>query len=176
MIKICKCLMIAVLLSAGGFHTADAAMSGVKGDPTLRWEVIGDNEDIKNNAYERCRLIRAVHPGQGKVSESRRNFYDIMSKYIANLYTQSLMVSAYIAAEDEGDKGNDKTSQLEVIKQEQNKRLGNIARRLNIITSLEAGTAILDLLSDLETLPGNTYQSFKTHKNNEYGTECEELK
>ena len=176
MIKFCKYFTIAVLLSAGLLNTAVAAMSGIKGDPQTPWAVIGNNKKIENNEYQRCKVIRAMLPGVGKIGESRRNIYDTMSQYIANLYVQSIMIPAYIAAEEEGDKGNDKTNQVEVIKQEQNKHLGNIARRLNIINSLEAGTAMIELLTELSSLPSTTYQSFKTHKNGGYGTECEELK
>ena len=154
-----------------------SSTSSVTGDPSIRWDVIGDNKEIKNNAYERCVLIRSILPGKGKSAETVRNNYDIMSKYISYLYVQSVMISVNIAAEEKAKtkSGADKSNQVELLKQEINGHLGNITRRINIINSLEAGMTMLELLNKMKNVPSDTYSSFKL-ANGDVGYDCEVLK
>lgn len=165
---------ISGIVSAG-----EASSSPISGDPSIRWDMIGDNKEVKNNEYERCRLIRAILPGEEKSAETTRNRYDILSKYVSYLYTQSVMISVNIAAEEQAKKksGADKSNQIELLKQEVNAHLGNITRRINIINSLEAGITMLELLNKMRNLPNSTYNSFKLHNSaGDDGYDCEDLK
>lgn len=162
---------------SGSARAGENSSSPISGDPSIRWDIIGNNEKVKNNAYERCMLIRSILPGQGKSAETVRNNYDIMSKYVSYLYTQSVMISVNIAAEEQAKKksGADKSNQVELLKQEINGHLGNITRRINIINSLEAGVTMLELLNKMRDLPSNTYSSFKL-PDGDVGYDCEVLK
>lgn len=171
-----------VLFLCGRYAVAaEGSQSPVSGDPSIKWDIIGNNQKIENNAYQRCLLIRSVIPGQGKSSETQRNIFDTMSKYVSYLYAQSVMVSVNIAAEEEAVKliKASKTGQIELIKNGINYHLGNITRRLNIIASLEAGVAMIDMMTELQNLPSGTYARFKIHKEGafgETGDNCDALK
>lgn len=176
-----KNFIFAVLLLVCGISGVAFAgknsSSPISGDPSIRWDMIGDNKEVKNNAYERCRLIRSLLPGQGKSAETVRNNYEIMSKYISYLYTQSVMIPVSIAKEEKAERKSaaDKSNQVELLKQEINGHLGNITRRINIINSLEAGMTMLELLNKMRNLPSDTYSSFKL-ANGDVGYDCEVLK
>ena len=131
---------------------AFAVKSVIKGDPELLWRTPLGKEDIENNEYNRCLLIKKVKPGVLKASETNRNVYELLSEYTANLYTQSIKTAAYIEEEsqkekdkDEGDLSNEQT----IIKTKITRKLSEIARRVNIINSLDAGTSMLTSLIEM---------------------------
>lgn len=182
MLKIYKILFMML----GGVcicFSSSAAEIKVKGDPELLWLSPLGKEDIENNAYNRCRLIKLIKPGAGQTTRTDKNNFDIFSSYISNLYAQSIKISAYIAEEDknESDTSSSQTSldnEKAIIEQEIIRRLADISRRINIINSFEAGIAMLDSLWYIRNLGPTTYEEFRALQNGkyEYVTDCEVLK
>ena len=180
MLNIYKYLIVIVMISliSGTAETRDLK---VKGEPVIKWQSPLDG-DIENNAYNRCRLIKALKPGVGKSSDSMRNNYDVFSEYISNLYTQSIKISAAIEKElkeEKNKKSQDKTENERVLlNQDVTPYLADIAQRMNIIVSFEAGTAVLNRLEAIRGLPQNVYSEIATIKDGKwvYVNDCEELK
>lgn len=156
-----------------------AAEIKVQGDPELIWLTPLGKEDIENTAYNRCKFIRVMKPGIDKVNETTKNTYDVLSNYISNLYAQSIKISAYVDAEEKKDDPDvDLTDEKILIDELITRRLGNIARRINIINSFEAGMAVLSNLLIIDSMPNNTYETFRTLNNGqyEYVSDCSVLK
>lgn len=160
---------------------AYAKKSKIKGDPEVVWLSPLGSGNIKNDAYNRCRLIRAMKPGEGKTSETAKNTYDILSTYATNLYAQSIKLGSYIEAEKEEDSSSsepDLSNEKALLDEEVIKRLGDIARRMNIINSFEASTMLLKSLDTIVQLPPSAYSEFRVLKNGklDYSSDCEDLK
>lgn len=159
---------------------AYAKKSKIQGDPELVWLSPLGSGDIENNAYNRCRLIRALKPGEDKAAETTKNTYDILSTYASNLYAQSIKVGGYIEAEKEKDSSEDPdvSDEKALLDEEVIKRLGDIARRMNIINSFEASTMLLKSLDTMVKLPPTAYSEFRVLKGGklEYSSDCEDLK
>lgn len=164
------------------WRQAEAAKSQIKGDPELMWLNPLGKEDIENNAYNRCLLIKTLKPGVEKASQSRKNFYDTMSQYAANLYAQSIKIAAYLDEEKEAKKGiadKELTNEQDILEHEIIGRLGEITRRINIINSFEAGRVMLEDLWAIKTqFKDDAYSQFMAFTNGEYDftTDCEVLK
>ncbi len=178
-----KYRFLAVLLMAVFcFNTsAEAARSKVKGDPDLLWMTPLGKSDIKNNAYNRCLLIRAVKPGLGKGGKARRNAFDILSTYASNLYAQSIKISSQLEEENapagsftafKAD-ANDEKALAEKI----TRTMADITRRLNIINSLEAGGVMVDSLMKIKQMD-LVYDTFPAVVDGkwDYVSDCEALK
>ena len=152
----------------------------IKGDPDLIWlSPLGDS-DIENNAYNRCRLIKKIKPGNEKASETTKNNFDILSSYASNLYAQSLKMAGYIESE-QGESSSseaDLSSKTGITDVEVTQRIGYIAHRMNIINSLEAGIMLLESLSIMADQAPTTYSDFRVLKNGtfEYSSDCNDLK
>lgn len=161
---------------------AEAAKSQIKGDPELLWLNPLGKEDIENNAYNRCLLIKKLKPGVEKASESRKNFYETMAVYATNLYAQSLKINAYLDEEKEAKKGiadKELTNEQDILEHEVLGRLGEITRRINIINSFEAGRVMLEDLWTIKTqFKDDAYSKFMVLKDGEYdfSMDCEDLK
>ena len=157
-----------------------AKKSKIKGDPEVIWLSPLGSGDIKNDAYNRCRLIRVMKPGEGKASETTKNTYDVLSTYATNLYAQSIKLGSYIEAEKEKDSSSepDLSDEKALLDEEVIKRLGDIARRMNIINSFEANIMLLKSLDTIVQLPPSAYNEFRVLKDGkfDYSTDCEDLK
>ena len=176
-----KHIIFAFLLSVGVvISPAHAKKSLIKGDPELIWLSPLGSGDIENNAYNRCRLIKLLKPGADQTTAITRNTYDILSTYAANLYAQSIKISDYIEAEKEKSSTSDPdiSDEKALLDNEVKQRLGDIARRMNIINSFEASIAIFEGLNEMIQLSPHAYESFKVLKNGtiEYSSDCEDLK
>ena len=174
-------LIFAFLLSVGVvISPAYAKKSKIKGDPELVWLSPLGSGDIENNAYNRCRLIKSLKPGKDAASTATKNTYDILSTYAANLYAQSIKVAGYIEAEKEKDSSSDPdlSDEKALLDEEVTKRLGDIARRMNIIISFEASTMLLESLNEMVDLSPSAYSEFRVLKNGklDYSSDCEDLK
>ena len=158
---------------------AYAKKSKIKGDPDLIWLSPLGSGDIENNAYNRCRFIKTIKPGRGHALETSQNTHDILSTYAANLYAQSVKLAGYIEAEKEksNDKDPDLSDEKALLDEEVTKRLGDIARRMNIINSFEAGTVMLESLAIINKLPERSYEEFRVIKGGDliYSNDCEDL-
>lgn len=177
-----KIILITIfLLAVFVFVTPSyAKKSKIKGDPELLWlSPLGDS-DIKNNDFNRCRLIKKIKPGPGHALEESNNTHDILSTYISNLYAQSIKISGYIEAEKEKTDNSepDLSDEKTLLDEEVTKRLGEISRRMNIINSFEAGTMLLESLNKLNELYPNAYETFKIIKNDslELSDDCNDYK
>lgn len=160
--------------------SANMLSAKVKGDPELLWlSPLGD-EDIENNAYNRCRIIKMLKPGIGQTSTATKNSYDIFTNYISNLYAQAIKISAYIDQEDEGDDSMtaDISNEIAIIEEGIIQTTADISRRINIINSFEAGISILDSLEALDDLSPGIYSEFRAMEDGhyEYVSDCEVLK
>ena len=148
-----------------------AAKSPIKGDPELVWlSPLGD-ENIENNAYNRCRLIRALKPGVGKASTVTNNTYDILSSYASNLYAQAIKISAHIKAEKEAaatEKKPDISNEVSIVENEITNRLIGISRRINIINSFEASTEMIKNIQEMVRMTPVTYQDFRALSDGKY--------
>ena len=156
-----------------------AAEIKVQGDPELIWLTPLGKQDIENTAYNRCSFIRVMKPGSAKTSKTTKNTYDVLSNYISNLYAQSIKISAYIDAEEKEDKPDvDLTDEKILLDELVTRRLGNIARRMNIINSFEAGIAVLSNLLIINSMPNNTYETFRALSDGkyEYVSDCKVIK
>ena len=176
-----KYIIFAFLFSVCIFISpASAKKSNIKGDPELIWLSPLGSADIENNAYNRCRLIRLIKPGADQTTAANQNTYDILTTYSTNLYAQSIKVAGYIEAEKEKSDTSepDLTDEKALLDEEVTKRLGDIARRMNIINSFEASTMLLESLSTMIELPPTAYESFRVLKGGklEYSSNCEDLK
>ncbi|MCQ2740581.1 MAG: hypothetical protein MJ210_00460 [Alphaproteobacteria bacterium] len=155
-----KILFFTVVLLAMGFLSEALAKSVVKGDPELLWRSPLGKEDISNTAKNRCLLIKKIAPGATKATETTENIYELLSEYTSNLYAQSIMITAYLEEETEDEKklslpkANDEIS---IIKKKITRRLEDIARRLNIINSLDAGTSVVSSLFYMVGQSNNVY-------------------
>ncbi len=171
-------LLIMLLFSLCLFNTpANAARSRVKGDPDLLWLTPLGKSDIKNNAYNRCLLIRAVKPGSGKGGEAQRNAFDILSTYSSNLYAQA--VKTWVNVEEEKAANNKKADDEKALIEKATRTLSDISRRLNIINSLEAGGVMVDSLMEIRSMGSTVYETFPAIVNGKYdssATDCEVLK
>ena len=156
------------------------AKSQVKGDPELMWLSPFGDDDIEDNGYNRCRIVRLVKPGSGKSTTTTQNRYDILSNYISNLYAQSIKISAHIEEEKKKDDSSSTSTdnEIAIIEKEIVQRMADISRRLNIINAFEAGILMLDALNEIDTLPSDTYSSFRALNGSsyEYVSDCEVLK
>ena len=105
---------------------------------------------------------------------------DIISSYAANLYAQSIKISDYIEEEKQKDNSSDPdvSDEKALLDEEVTKRLGDIARRMNIINSFEASTMLLESLEAMVELSPDAYEIFRVLKNGkiEYSSDCEDLK
>lgn len=157
-----------------------ARRSKIKGDPELVWLSPLGSGNIENNAYNRCRLIRTLKPGKEEVSATTRNTFDILSTYASNLYAQAIKIGGYIEAEKEKDSSTapDLSDEKALLDEEVTRRLGDIARRINIINSFEAGTMLLESLNTMIKLSPDAYSEFRVLKSGtfEYSDDCEDLK
>jgi hypothetical protein len=157
-----------------------AKKSKIKGDPELLWLSPLGSSDIENNEYNRCLFIKKIKPGYGHALEANQNTLDILSTYAANLYAQSIKLAGYIEAEKEksGESDPDLSDEKALLDEEVTKRLADIARRMNIINSFEAGTMLLESLSTLNKLPTTTYEEFRVIKGGlvTYSSDCNDLK
>ena len=176
-----KNIFLVMLLLSFCICMGDAyAKSKIKGDPELVWvSPLGDS-DIKNNAYNRCRLIKKIKPGADQVTAATQNTYDILSTYASNLYAQAIKIAGYIEAEKEktDTKEPDLSDEKALLDNEVTQRLGDIARRMNIINAFEASTAVLESLNAMVRLPPSAYNEFRVLKDGEYtySGDCEDLK
>lgn len=173
--------IFAFLLSIGVVASpVHAKKSKIKGDPELVWLSPLGSEDIKNNAYNRCLLVKALKPGANETAKTTRNTYEILSTYAANLYAQAIKISGYIEAEKEKDGSSDPdlSNEKALLDEEVTKRLGDIARRMNIINSFEASTMLLESLKAIVELSPTAYNNFRVFKNGafSYSSDCEDLK
>ena len=159
---------------------AYAKKSKIKGDPELVWVSPLGSADIKNNAYNRCLLIKKLKPGIEHTSATTKNTFDILSTYASNLYAQSIKIAGYIEKEKEKSSLSDPdlSNEKALLDEEVTKRLGDIARRMNIINSFEAGTMLLESLNAIIQLSPESYREFRVVKNGvmEYSSDCEDLK
>ena len=177
-----KSFKIFAFLSLVGVVTspAHAKKSKVKSDPEVVWLSPLGSEDIENNAYNRCLLIKKIKPGSGKASETIQNTYEILVPYATNLYAQSIKISDEIDAEKEKDDSStpDLSSEKVLLEEEVTQRLGLLARRMNIINAFEAGITVLDSLNAMIELLPDAYSNFRVIKNGkvEYSENCEDLK
>ncbi len=157
------------------------AYAKVKGDPELLWlSPLGD-EDIEETPYNMCRIIKSIKPGVGQTSTTTKNLYDIFSNYISNLYAQSIKISAYIAEEEEDEEDDslsaDISNEIAIIEEGIIQSTADIARRINIINSFEAGIAMLDALEELDNMAPGIYSEFLAldNGNYDYVSDCEYL-
>ena len=160
-------------------NLSEAAEIKVQGDPELIWLTPLGKQDIENTAYNRCNFIRVMKPGSAKTSKTTKNTYDVLSNYISNLYAQSIKISAYIDAEEKEDSPDvDLTDEKILLDKLVTRRIGNIARRMNIINSFEAGIAVLSNLIIINSMPSNTYETFRAVNDGkyEYVSDCKVLK
>ncbi len=176
-----KYIIFAFLLSVGAIISpAYAKKSPIKGDPELVWLSPMGDDNIENNAYNRCRLIKLLKPGSDQATATTQNTYDIISSYAANLYAQSIKISDYIEEEKQKDNSPDPdvSDEKALLDEEVTKRLGDIARRMNIINSFEASTMLLESLEAMVELSPDAYEIFRVLKNGkiEYSSNCEDLK
>ena len=159
---------------------AYARKSKIKGDPEVVWLSPLGSGDIKNNAYNRCRLIKTLKPGKDEASTATKNAYDVLSTYASNLYAQSIKIASYIEAEKEKSDSSDPdlSDEKALLDEEVTKRLGDIARRMNIINAFESSTMLLESLDAMVELPPSAYNEFRVFKNGklEYSSDCEDLK
>ena len=176
-----KILMILTfVLAVFAFSTPVCAKkSKIKGDPELLWlSPLGSN-NIENTEYNRCLLIKKIKPGSGHALETTKNVHDILSTYAANLYAQSIKLAGYIEAEKEksDEKEPDLSDEKTLLDEEVTKRLSDIARRINIINSFEAGTMLLESLATMNKLPEVSYEEFRVIKNGQvtFSNDCEVL-
>ena len=178
MSKLCNLILLIVALLVFT-NSADAARkSKVLGDPSELFNSPLGNSDIKNNAYNRCLLIKTLKPGADKSSQATRNNAELLGTYATKLYAQSVKISAYIFTEDEVSKEitePDVSGEEAIIKHEIIARLADIARRINIINSFDAATSMMRSLETISKAPTAAYNRFRD-KNFEYVTDCEELK
>ena len=158
------------------------AKAEVKGDPTLIWMSPLGDDNIENNAYNRCRIIRKLKPGVGKAAETTRNTYEILSTYMSDLYAQAIKISAYIGEEEsESETSNssstDLTNEIALIEEGIVKNLADISRRMNIINSFEAGILVLDSMVELKDMSASVYEEFRAFDGQKYDyfSECEVL-
>lgn len=179
----CLCCIIvsAFTICLLGANSAQAVKSPIAGDPELIWVSPLGDDNIENNAYNRCRLIRLLKPGVDEATASQDNFYDTMSTYATNLFAQSIKIAAYIEKEKEKPDNSvlpDLSNEGALIENEITNRLIGISRRINIINSFEAGTAMLNNMQQIIARPANSYQEFKAMVDGKYvfATECEALK
>lgn len=158
---------------------AYAKKSKIKGDPELVWVSPLGSGNIENDAYNRCLLIKAIKPGEGEASTTTKNTYEILSTYASNLYAQSIKVAGYIEAEkeDDGSEDPDLSDEKALLDEEVIKRLGDIARRMNIINSFEASTVLLKTLDAMVRLSPVAYSEFKVYKDGKYDytDNCDDL-
>jgi hypothetical protein len=169
-------LLLALLVFS---NSAEAARkSKVHGDPSELFNSPLGKSDIKNNAYNRCLLIKTLKPGADKSSQATRNNAELLGAYATKLYAQSVKISAYIFTEDEVAKEltePDVNGETAIIKYEITARLADIARRINIINSFDAATSMMRALETISKAPSSAYDKFRD-KNFEYVTECKKLK
>lgn len=174
------CLVLACLFSFIVVLPVCAGQPKIKGDPEIVWLSPLGSSDIENNQYNRCLLIRKIKPGKGETSTANKNTHDILSSYAANLYAQSIKIGGYIEEEKEKTDSSepDLSDEKALLDEEITKRLGNIAHRINIINSFEAGTMILESLNAMIQLSPEAYSEFRVLKNGkvEYSSDCEDLK
>lgn len=156
--------------------------SQIKGDPELIWLNPLGKEDIKNNAYNRCLLIRTIKPGFGDASTSQKNYYETMAQYATNLYAQSIKIGAYLDAEKEASKGvasMDLTNEQDILENEILGRLSEISRRINIINAFEASRQMITVLQEVKrNFKDDAYGEFRIFKDGQYktSTDCEDFK
>ena len=143
--------------------SAQAAKSAVKGDPELLWNSPLGKEDIENTPYNRCLLIKKLRRGTS-AEELNRDIYEILSEYTANLYAQSVKITAYIEEESKKEKTikpGKLNDEISIIKKLILKRQGDIARRINIINSFEAGTSMLESLTAMVVQDKKVYATIE---------------
>lgn len=161
--------------------SANMLSAKVKGDPELLWlSPLGD-ENIENNAYNRCRIIKMMKPGVGQTSTATKNNYDIFTNYISNLYAQAIKIAAYIDQENESSNdymSADISNEIAIIEEGIIQTTADISRRLNIINSFEAGISVLDSLEALDDLAPSVYSEFRALEDGkyEYVSDCKVLK
>ena len=156
----------------------EAGESKVKGDPAELFASPLGKSDIKNNAYNRCLLIKKLKPGVDKASQTTRDNLEILGTYATKLYAQSIKISAYISEEDEKAKSlksPDISGEEAIIKHEITARLADIARRINIVNSFDAATSMMNALQSIKNAQSSAYEQFRDKKF-EYVTDCEKLK
>lgn len=171
--------LIAQLVVVNQVFASEIAQSRVKGDPDIKWDSVFDDGNISDTPYNRCMLIRKVHPEGSKQSDIVKNRYELFSEYVSNLYAQSIKISAYLEEEAKiPPSAPDMSNKISLIENEVMLRLADISRRINIINAFEAGTAILTSLDNLERMSRTTYQQFKAVYKGEYDdySDCEVLK
>lgn len=182
MFRVNKYFTLILLVSICVTFSILAAETEVKGDPEVLWlSPLGD-DDIENTPYNRCRLIKKIKPGIDQVSETTQNNYDILSNYVSTLYAQSVKIVYYISEESDEENSESETSDLSneiaLIEDEISKTTLDISRRLNIITSFEAGITVLNSLEALQNLAPGVYAEFRALQDGkyEYVSDCEVLK
>ena len=158
--KLFKCILSLSLMFCFSCQTAEAARSAIKGDPDLLWLSPLGKEDIENTPYNRCLIIKKMKP-KGSGEKINRDSYEILAEYTANLYAQSVKINAYIEEESKKEKtlnfGNI-NDEVSIIKKLVLRRLSDIARRVNIINSFEAGTSMLEALMAISSETSSAYE------------------
>lgn len=177
-----KLLISLVLMGFSFVLCGSEAKSKVQGDPTQLWLSPLEDEDIEDTAYNRCRIIRVMKPGIGQAGETTRNTYDTLSKYVSDLYAQSVKISAYIGQEEDeaatlSDSSADLTNEIALIEEGIVNNLADISRRMNIINSFEAGILMLDSLEELKNSAPGLYAEFRALQDGkyEYVSDCKVL-
>ena len=162
-----RVLFMLVFLLGVSYFSAVAAKSVVKGDPEILWRTPLGKSEIDNTAKNRCLLIKKVKPGSEDATETNENVYELLSEYATNLYVQSIMLTAYIKEESEAEKKiklPEASNEISIIKNKISRRLEDIARRINIINSLDAGTNMLTSLTEMVAQDRTVYNKIDCDK------------
>lgn len=175
-------LLITVLIAVAYAFPAAAVRSPVKGDPEITWESPLGDDNIEDNDYNRCRIIRALKPGASSATATNQTNDEIFSRHVSDLYAQSVKITQYI--EDEKNAKDDThkpdlSNEVALINYEITRRLADITRRMNIINSFEAANSIITSLQNIRLVGGPAaYSKFRGYKDGKYQylTDCEDIK
>lgn len=180
MLKQIKIIIMVLIMAHCVIGSAWASLkrSTMKGDPTLTLQSPLGSKNIEDNAYNRCRIIQMMNPKAGKSTETTTNNYNVLATYVSRVYAQAFKISGYIAAEQESRASLDKSNEVKVLENAVERSMSEIARRLNIINSLEAGVVMIESLHKLTTLPPTTFNTFTALENGSYivTDDCSKLK
>jgi hypothetical protein len=158
---------------------AGSSRSRINGDPKLTMTSPLGKKDIEDTPYNRCRIIQMMNPPMDKATEAQRNQQEILSNYVANVYAQAFKVSGYIATEkDAAAVSLDKSNEIKLLENGMERPMSEIARRFNIINSLEAGIVMMESLDKLRSLPKSTFRNFDVLEDGKIvqTDDCEKLK
>ncbi len=150
------------LINKGGkiedaLNSASQKVDNIKNKLNSIMSESGSAETVsEDNEKNRCRLIKLIKPGEGKVEEMQRVATILQAYYSSELYTQA-MQTLYELDQEEQHPFTNESSEKAILDKNIRDVLLDMAQRLSVVASLEARVAVVDNISKLIALSPDTY-------------------